>query len=91
MVNLLITKRSYNEVRCDPRKVAKLLFDSSSEKIGSTFLMYESIPTVGLDTAELAAKRWEAMLELVEGGVWEIRQAVATLAGQNNCMEKIDQ
>ncbi|MEE9508193.1 MAG: hypothetical protein V3V44_02800 [Anaerolineales bacterium] len=75
----------------DPRKVAKLLFASASEKIGSTFLMYESIPTVGLDTAELAAKRWEAMLELVEGGVWEIRQAVATLAGQNNCMESIEQ
>ncbi len=74
----------------NPRKVAKLLFASGSEKIGSTFLMYDSIPTVSLETAELAAKRWEAMLELVEGGNWEIRQAVATLAGQNNCMESIE-
>lgn len=74
-----------------PKEVATLLFASASEKISSTFLMYDSIPSVSLDTSELAANRWGAILKLVEGGKWEIKQAVSTLAGPNNCMESIDQ
>jgi len=75
----------------DPKEVARLLFASASEKIGSTFLTYDSIPSRGLDTPDLAAKRWQALVELVAGEKWDIKQAKSTLAGPNNCMEEIDQ
>jgi hypothetical protein len=75
----------------DPKEVARLLYYSASEKIGSTFLIYDSFPIGSLDTAELAAKRWQAVVQLVSGEQWEVKQAKSTRAGPKNCMEGIYQ
>ena len=75
----------------DSKELARRLFDSASEKIGSTFLLYDSFPIRGLDTTDLAAKRWQAVERLVAGGEWAIKQAQSTLAGPRNCLEEIFQ
>ena len=75
----------------DPKEVARLLYYSASEKIGSTFLIYDSFPIESLDTSDLAAKRWQAVVRLVAGEKWEVKQAKSTLAGPKNCMEEIYQ
>lgn len=73
-----------------PRTLTRLLFDSASEKIGSTILMYEELPAVGLDTPALAQARWQAVSRLVAAPKWEIKQARRILAGPKSCMEGID-
>ncbi|MFA9406728.1 MAG: hypothetical protein ACERKX_13025 [Anaerolineales bacterium] len=73
----------------DPKEIARRLFDSASEKIGSTFLIYDSFPVGSLDTSDLAAKRWQAVERLVTGEKWAIKQAKSSLAGPKNCMEEI--
>jgi len=66
-------------------RLAKLLFDSATEKHGQTIVLYECLPVPGLDTPELARRRWEAMLALV--GRARIVSARATLCGPQNCLE----
>jgi hypothetical protein len=73
-----------------PRTLTRLLFESASEKIGSTFLMYEEFPAVGVDTPVLAQARWETVSTLVAAPQWQIKQARTTLAGPHSCMEIID-
>jgi hypothetical protein len=73
-----------------PRTLVRLLFDSLSEKIGSTTLLYEEFPLAGLDTPALARARWRAASELVAAPRWELAQARAILAGPKSCMEGID-
>jgi len=73
-----------------PRTLTRLLFDSGSEKIGSTILLYEELPVTGLDSPALAQARWEAVSRLVAAPHWEIKQARATLAGPKSSMEGID-
>ena len=75
----------------DQSELARLLFVSASEKIGSTFLLYEATPIGGLDNHNLATRRWERISELVAGKNWEIKQSKSTLAGPKNCMEGINQ
>jgi hypothetical protein len=74
-----------------PRTLTRLLFDSASEKIGSTTLLYEELPVTGLDSPALARARWEAVSQLVTAPHWEIRQARTVLAGPKSSMEGIDQ
>ena len=74
-----------------PRMLVRLLFESISEKIGSTTLLYEELPVTGLDSPELAQARWEAVLQLVSAPHWEIKQARTILAGPKSSMEGIDQ
>lgn len=74
----------------DPRVLVKHLYDSASEKIGSTILMYERIPSIGLDSEDLALARLQAMSELAAETKWKIKQAKSTFAGPKSCMEKID-
>jgi len=70
----------------EPReRLAKLLFDSATEKHGQTVLLYECLPVPALDTSELARCRLEAMLALVDRA--EIRSARATFCGPRNCLE----
>ena len=69
----------------------KYLYDSASEKIGSTILMYERIPSISLDSEDLALARWQAMSELAGGTKWKVKQAKSTFAGPKSCMEKIDE
>jgi hypothetical protein len=75
----------------DQNELARRLFLSASEKISGTFRLYDEYPVQGIDTAELAADRREAILELVAADRWEIKGAKSTLAGPDNCMEGIDQ
>jgi hypothetical protein len=74
-----------------PRTLTRLLFDSASEKIGSTSLLYEELPVTGLDSPALARARWEVVSQLVTAPHWEIRQARTVLAGPKSSMEGIDQ
>lgn len=74
-----------------PRTLIRLLYDVASEKIGSTFLMYEELPAVGLDSPDLADNRWEAVSQLVSASHWNIKQARTTLAGPKSCMEVINE
>ena len=68
-----------------------MLFESASEKIGSTMLMYEAIPVMGFDTPTLAGARWEAVADLVAARQWEIKQARTILACPKSCLEVIDE
>jgi hypothetical protein len=74
----------------NPRTLVRLLFDSVSEKIGSTVLLHEELPMVGQDRPSLAQARWEAVSRLVAAPHWTIRQARTVLAGPKSCMEGID-
>jgi hypothetical protein len=75
----------------DQNELARRLFLSASEKISGTFRLYDEYPVQGIDTAELAADRRGAILDLVAADRWEIKGAKSTLAGPDNCMEGIDQ
>jgi len=74
-----------------PRTLTRLLFESVSEKIGSTTLLYEELPLTRLDSMELAQARWEAVTQLVAAPHWKIKQARTILAGPKSSMEGIDQ
>jgi len=73
-----------------PRTLTRLLFDSASEKIGGTPLLYEELPVTGLDSPALAQARWEAVSQLVAAPHWAIKQARTVLAGPRSSMEGID-
>ncbi len=73
-----------------PRTLTRLLFESASEKIGSTTLLYEELPLAGLDSPVLAQARWETVSRLVAAPHWEIKQARTILAGPKSSMEGID-
>jgi hypothetical protein len=73
-----------------PRTLVRLLFDSLSEKIGSTVLIGEELPVTGLDRPELAQARWETARRLVAAPHWHIKQAKNILAGPRSCMEGMD-
>lgn len=74
----------------NPRTLKHALFDSLSEKIGTTTLLYEAFPVTGLDTPALAQARWEAVNRLVAAPRWRIKQAKNILAGPKSSMEGID-
>ena len=74
-----------------PRMLTRMLFESASEKIGSTMLMYEALPVVGFDTPTLAGARWEAVANLVAAPQWDIKQARTILACPKSCLEVIDE
>jgi len=73
-----------------PRTLTRLLFESASEKIGNTTLLYEELPVAGLDSPVLAQARWEAVSQLVAAPHWEIKQARTILAGPKSSMEGIN-
>jgi hypothetical protein len=68
-----------------------MLFENASEKIGSTMLLYETLPAVGFDTTLLARARWSAVAELVAAPNWQIKQARTILACPKSCLEVIDE
>jgi hypothetical protein len=73
-----------------PRTLTRLLFDSISEKIGATTLLYEELPVAGLDSPSLAQARWDTVTRLVSARHWTIKQARSVLAGPESSMEGID-
>ncbi len=71
----------------DKRSLCKLLFDSASEKIGGTFLLYEKMPILGLDSLSASKKRLNAVNKLI---VYEkLDKAVRIISGAKNCLEGI--
>jgi hypothetical protein len=84
-----VTSAQVREVK-SPRTLVRLLFDSLSEKIGSTTLISEELPVTGLDSPGLALARWETARRLVAASHWQIKQAKNILAGPKSCMEGID-
>lgn len=73
----------------NPQTLAKMLFESASEKIGGTELLYESIPFGGLDKPDLMFKRLAMMRRFAWGEVVKLKGAKTILAGTKNCMEGI--
>lgn len=73
-----------------PRTLTRLLFESASEKIGATALLYEELPVTGLDSPPLAQARYEAVSHLVAAPHWEIKQARTVLAGPKSSMEGVE-
>ena len=61
------------------------LFDNLTEKIGSTFLLYDELPVQGFDSPELGAAR----LEFVDRLMDRIVEARSVLTGPKNCMKGI--
>jgi hypothetical protein len=84
-----ITRAVVRDV-ASPRTLLRLLFDSASEKIGSTILLYEELPALSFDSQELAHHRWLAIERLVAAPNWTLKQARTTLAGPEVCLEGID-
>lgn len=66
-------------------RLVKLLFDSASEKHGSTVLLYDRLPLPSLDTADLARRRLAAMEALVDRA--RVEGAHSTLCGARTCLE----
>jgi hypothetical protein len=72
--------------RIDRReKLAKLLFDNTTEKHGGTVLLYDRLPLPSLDTPELMRRRLAAVHALLDRAT--IKSAHTTLCGARNCME----
>jgi len=67
----------------DKRVMQKALFDNISEKIASNMLLYDSIPTGGLDSPTLMRNRYNA----VDGLLNYVDRAVKVVAGSDNCWE----
>lgn len=70
------------------QKLALLLFNNATEKIGGTTLLYEAVPVDTVDSPELMRKRFADVEALCNGAV-EIRLAKTVLASAHNCMQGI--
>jgi hypothetical protein len=68
-------------------KIAKILFDNATEKLGSTVVLYDKIPMLSLDTPELMERRLRAMTRFVNEAT--LKPVKSVLAGAKNCMEEI--
>lgn len=84
-----ITRAQVHDVK-NAQTLVRLLFDSVSEKIGSTVLIGEQLPVTGLDSPGQAQARLEAVRRLAAAPNWKIKQARHILAGPKSCMEGID-
>lgn len=69
------------------RSLCKLLFDNASEKIGETFLLYEKIPVLGLDSFSASEKRLEAVQRLADYA--GLNKAVRVISGAKNCISGV--
>jgi hypothetical protein len=74
----------------DPRTLTRLLFESASEKIGNSCLLYEQVPLPSLDNQELGEARMAAISRLIAAPSWKIKQSKTTLAGPKCSMEGLE-
>ena len=65
--------------------LAKELFDRSSEKIGTTSLLYNSYPASGLDCQASAIRRFDAIMQMLN--VFKIDRATHFISSSQNCKE----
>ncbi len=63
----------------------KALYDNASEKVGASFLLYESVPVPGFDSPELARARFDAMGKLLDCA--KLDRAENLLASPRACLE----
>lgn len=63
----------------------KALYDNASEKVGTSFLLYESVPVSGFDSPGLARKRFEAMGRLLD--TMRLERAETLLSSPRGCRE----
>jgi hypothetical protein len=63
----------------------KALYDNASEKVGTSFLLYESVPVPGFDSPQLARRRFEAMGQLLDCA--RLDRAENLLASPRACLE----
>lgn len=74
----------------NPRTITRLLFESASEKIGTSYLLYEEVPLPGLDNPQLAQARIAAVSHLIAAPQWKIKQVKTTLAGPKCSLEGLE-
>jgi hypothetical protein len=67
----------------DRRQAARILFQNISEKIASSFILYDVLPIVGFDSPELASKRLEALKRFLSHP--QTKTPVEILAGPGAC------
>lgn len=68
-------------------KIAKILFDNATEKIGQTTVFYDYLPGPSFDTPELMDRRLKAMYRFVNEV--KLNPVKSVFAGAKNCMEGI--
>ncbi len=68
-------------------KVIKLLFDNISQKISETFILYDSIPVMGLDEEETAYQRLKNLEHLIK--MPNLAQVSSRLSNPKNCWENL--
>lgn len=68
-------------------KIAKILFDNATEKIGATVVYYDYVPGQSFDTPELADRRLKTMYRFVNEV--KLNPVKSVFAGAKNCMEGI--
>lgn len=71
----------------DRRRIIRNLFENASEKIGQSFLLYESIPVVCLDTAQAAAERLGVIKALLAHKKTE--KIATVIGGPENCWQEL--
>lgn len=69
------------------QSIKKALFENISEKIGETFLLYESVPVPGLDTTSLAKDRLRKIDSLLKWG--KIDKVLKVISRPQKCWEGI--
>ena len=69
----------------DPRKRARFLFQNLSEKIASSFLLYDEYPVASFDSPARAARRCDFVTSLLP----HIAEAKNVLTGPRECMKGV--
>jgi len=69
----------------DPRKQARFLFGNLSEKIASSFLLYDEYPVASFDSPARAARRGAFVRDLLP----HISEAKSVLTGPTECMKGV--
>lgn len=80
-------KQHFLQEETDRRKVARILFENASEKIGQSVVLYEKVPFVCLDTPQAAKKRLGAVEKLLEDNC--VEKIVSVVSGPEDCWKNL--
>ena len=69
----------------EPRRQARFLFGNLSEKVASSFLLYDEYPVASFDTPEKARRRHEFVQKLLP----HVSEAKSVLTGPRECMKGV--
>ncbi len=76
------TECTINEIG-DRRQAARLLFQNLTEKIATSFILYDVLPVAGFDHRDLASKRLEAVVKLLQHP--QTKALIEILASPKEC------